>query len=112
MTYEQFDIVLVLLDPTKGHEIKKTRPCVVISPDEMNEFLGTVIIVPMTTSGKLYPTRLPIVFGEKDGFLVLDQMRTIDKQRIHKKLGRLDLKNAQLLCERLQDMFSYSESEQ
>ena len=76
-------------DPTSGHEIKKTRPCVIISPDEMNWYIATVIIAPMTTKSHAYPTRLPVTFQKKKGWIVLDQMRTIDKCRIIKKIGKL-----------------------
>ena len=82
-------IVLANLDPTIGSEIKKTRPCVVISPDEMNKYLNTIVIAPMTTTSKSYPTRVEIKHDNKIGWIVLDQIRTIDKQRILKDLGRL-----------------------
>lgn len=85
----QYQIILVNLDPTIGSEIKKTRPCVVISPYEMNKYLNTVVIAPMTTSSKNYPTRIEIKHDNKIGWIVLDQIRTIDKQRIIKDLGRL-----------------------
>jgi len=89
MEINQYQIILVNLDPTLGSEIKKTRPCVVISPDEMNKFLNTVVIAPMTTSSKNYPTRIEVRHDSKIGWIVLDQIRTIDKQRIIKDLGRL-----------------------
>ena len=89
MEISQYQIILVNLDPTLGSEIKKTRPCVVISPDEMNKFLNTVVIAPMTTSSKNYPTRVEVRHDSKIGWIVLDQIRTIDKQRIIKDLGRL-----------------------
>ena len=89
MEISQYQIILVNLDPTLGSEIKKTRPCVVISPNEMNKFLNTVVIAPMTTSSKNYPTRIEIRHDNKIGWIVLDQIRTIDKQRIIKDLGRL-----------------------
>ena len=85
----QYQIILVNLDPTIGSEIKKTRPCVVISPNEMNKYLRTIVIAPMTTSSKKYPTRVEIKHDNKIGWIVLDQIRTIDKQRIIKQLGRL-----------------------
>ena len=85
----QYQIILVNLDPTLGSEIKKTRPCVVISPNEMNKFLNTVVIAPMTTGSKNYPTRIEIKHDNKIGWIVLDQIRTIDKQRIIRDLGRL-----------------------
>lgn len=89
MEISQYQIILVNLDPTLGSEIKKTRPCVVISPNEMNKFLNTVVIAPMTTSSKNYPTRIEVRHDNKIGLIVLDQIRTIDKQRIIKELGRL-----------------------
>jgi len=89
MEIRQYEIILVNLDPTIGSEIKKTRPCVVISPDEMNKHLRTIVIAPMTTTSKNYPTRVEIKHDNKLGWIVLDQVRTIDKQRILKNLGRL-----------------------
>ena len=89
MEINQYQIILVNLDPTLGSEIKKTRPCVVISPNEMNKYLNTVVIAPMTTSSKNYPTRIEVRHDSKIGWIVLDQIRTIDKQRIIKDLGRL-----------------------
>jgi mRNA interferase MazF len=89
MEIKQYQIILVNLDPTIGSEIKKTRPCVVISPDEMNDHLRTVVIAPMTTSSKNYHTRSEIKHDNKIGWIILDQIRTIDKQRILKDLGKL-----------------------
>ncbi len=89
MAINQYDIVLVNLDPTVGSEIKKIRPCVVISPNEMNKYLNTVVIVPMTSQSKKYPTRVPVKHDSKKGWVVLDQIRTIDKQRIIKTLDNL-----------------------
>jgi mRNA interferase MazF len=89
MELSQYQIVLVNLDPTIGSEIKKTRPCVIISPDEMNRHLRTVVICPMTTKSKKYPTRVKIKHEQKTGWIVIDQIRTIDKQRIMKILGSL-----------------------
>ena len=86
----QYDIFLINLDPTVGHEIKKTRPCLVISPDEMNNNLSTVIIAPMTTKTHDYPTRVKAALQGKTGWIVLDQIRTVDKRRLVKKLGALD----------------------
>ena len=88
-SFQQYSICLVNLDPTIGHEIKKTRPCVIISPDEMNQHIATVIIAPMTTKSHVYPTRIPVTFKGKNGWIVLDQLRTIDKCRIIKKIGKL-----------------------
>jgi mRNA interferase MazF len=83
MDLKQYQIVLVNLDPTVGSEIKKTRPCVIISPNEMNKYLNTVIIAPMTSQSKKYPTRIEVKHEGKKGWIVLDQIRTIDKQRIY-----------------------------
>ena len=88
----QYQIVLVNLDPTIGSEIKKTRPCVIISPDEMNKYLQTVTIAPMTSQSKNYPTRIEVKHNSKKGWIVLDQIRTIDKQRILKVLDKLTTK--------------------
>jgi len=87
---KQYEIYLANLDPTIGHEIKKTRPCVIVSPDEMNDSIQTVIIAPMTTQSHPYPTRVPIRFKESDGWIVLDQLRTLDKLRLVKKLGTIN----------------------
>ena len=89
MAINQYEIVLVNLDPTVGSEIKKTRPCVIISPNEMNKYLNTVVIAPMTSQSKKYPTRIPVKHNSKKGWVVLDQIRTIDKQRIIKTLDNL-----------------------
>ncbi len=83
----QYDVWLVSLDPTIGYEVKKTRPCLVISPDVMNKYLATIIIAPMTTKSHPYPTRVALHFSGKDGFAILDQIRTVDKQRLVKHLG-------------------------
>jgi len=89
MDVNQYQIVLVNLDPTIGSEIKKTRPCVIISPDEMNKYLQTVIIAPMTSQSRHYPTRIEVKHNDKKGWVVLDQLRTVDKQRILKILDKL-----------------------
>ncbi len=89
MAINQYEIVLVNLDPTIGSEIKKTRPCVVISPNEMNKYLNTIVIAPMTSQSKKYPTRVPVKHDSKKAWVVLDQIRTIDKQRIVKTLDNL-----------------------
>jgi len=90
MEIYQYHIYLVNLDPTIGHEIKKTRPCLVISPDEMNDNIQTVIIAPMTTKSHRYPTRVPVTAQNKKGWIVLDQIRTIDNQRLIKKIGKIN----------------------
>jgi mRNA interferase MazF len=89
MVVHRFDVYLVNLDPTLGKEIQKTRPCLIISPDEMNEYIATVIIAPMTTKGRDYPTRVSCKLEGKDGQIVLDQIRTVDKSRLVKKLGKI-----------------------
>ena len=90
MEIRQYGVFLISLDPTVGHEIKKSRPCVIISPDEMNKHISTVTIAPMTLSSRSYPTRVPVKFRGKDGWVVLDQIRAVDKKRLIKKLGRID----------------------
>lgn len=90
MVIQQYDVFLVALDPTVGHEIKKSRPCAVVSPDELNHNISTVIIAPMTTKSHAYPTRVSTAFKGKHGWIVLDQIRTVDKARMIKRLGSLD----------------------
>lgn len=90
MAVSRFEVHLVSLDPTVGSEIKKTRPCVVVSPDEMNRHIRTVIVAPMTTKGRPYPTRVACRFRGKTGQVVLDQLRTVDTSRLVRRLGRLD----------------------
>lgn len=90
MVVRRFDVYLVNLDPTIGSEIKKTRPCVVISPDEMNRHIATIIVAPMTSKGRSYPSRVACRFQGKDGLIVLDQIRTVDKIRLVRRLGRID----------------------
>ena len=89
MVINQYDIFWVDLNPTIGHEIKKVRPCVILSPDEMNLNIDTIIIAPMTTKSRVYPTRVKFTFEKKHGFIVLDQIRTIDKIRLKEKAGHL-----------------------
>ncbi len=105
MEVKRFDVCLVNLDPTIGHEIQKTRPCLVISPDEMNRYIGTIIIAPMTTKGKKYPTRISCVFQKKKGQIVLDQIRTVDKKRLVKNLGSISTKAQNQTLSILQKMF-------
>ena len=103
---QRFDIWLVVLDPTVGSEIQKTRPCLVVSPDEMNAHIGTVIIAPMTTKGRDYPTRVKCRFQGKSGQVVLDQLRTVDKIRLVKRLGQLDAKTADAVLGILAELFA------
>jgi mRNA interferase MazF len=103
---KRFDVYLINLDPTVGHEIKKSRPCLVISPDELNRYISTVIIAPMTTKGRDYPTRIPCVFQAKSGKIILDQIRTVDKARLIKKLGKIDVDTQIKVYEVLKALFS------
>jgi mRNA interferase MazF len=106
MVVTRFEVYLVTLDPTEGYEIKKTRPCVVVSPDEMNRNIQTVIIAPMTKQGRNYPTRVPVTFQNKPGEVVLDQLRTVDKSRLLKKLGKIDKQTGSQILSILTAMFS------
>ena len=106
MVVKRFDVFLINLDPTVGSEIQKTRPCVVISLDEMNRYIATVIIAPMTTKGKQYPTRVVCQFQGKNGQIVLDQIRTVDKKRLVKKLGRVSQDEQKILLDVLAEMFA------
>ena len=105
MEVSRFEVFLVALDPTIGREIKKTRPCTIISPDEMNQHIGTVIVAPMTTKGRQYPTRVPCTFQGVEGQIVLDQIRTVDKSRLVKKLGRLSVAASDRVLGVLGEMF-------
>jgi mRNA interferase MazF len=105
MEVNRFEVFLVTLDPTVGHEIKKTRPCVVISPDEMNHNIGTIIVAPMTTKGRNYPTRIDCTFQGIEGQVVLDQIRTVDKARLVKKLGQLSQTSGDKILDILSEMF-------
>jgi len=102
----RFDIYLVQLDPTRGREIQKTRPCLIISPNEMNRHIDTVIIAPMTTRGRSYPTRVPVRFKRKSGQIVLDQIRTVDRGWLVKRLGKLDVATADKVLALLAEMFA------
>jgi mRNA interferase MazF len=106
MVVARFDVYLVNLDPTVGSEIRKARPCLVISPDEMNRFIATVIVAPMTTRGRDYPTRIGCTFKGKPGQVVLDQIRTIDKVRLIKKLGRIDKQTQAEVLSVLAELFA------
>jgi mRNA interferase MazF len=106
MVISRFDVCLANLDPTLGHEIKKTRPCLIISPDEMNRHIRTVIIAPMTTAGRAYPTRINASFEGKKGQIVLDQIRTVDKKRLVKVLGKIDDTTSARVLDTLAEMFA------
>src|SRR5437773_11559557 len=101
MVVQRFDVYLVNLDPTLGAEIQKTRPCMVISPDEMNRHIATVIIAPLTTRGRDYPTRIACQFQGKPGQIVLDQLHTVDKTRLVRRLGRLSSSEQQAVLRAL-----------
>jgi mRNA interferase MazF len=107
MVVRRFDVYLINLDPTVGSQIKKTRPCLIISPDEMNRHIRTVIVAPMTSAGKDYPTRVPCKFKKKKGQIVLDQIRKLDKSRLLKKLGTIDSKAQLEVISTLQRLFAY-----
>jgi mRNA interferase MazF len=107
MEMKRFDVYLANLDQTIGAEIKKTRPCLIISPDEMNRHIRTVIVAPMTTAGKDYPTRVPLIFNKKKGQIVLDQIRTIDKIRLVKNLGTLTHETQLKVVSILHKLFSF-----
>ena len=100
------DVFLVALDPTLGREIRKTRPCVVLSPDELNGHLSTVIVAPMTTGGHRYPFRIPCRFKKRPGFVVLDQLRTVDSKRLVRRLGKLSRQSLSRALVVLQEMFA------
>ena len=106
MVITRFEIFLVNLDPTIGHEITKTRPCVVVSPDQMNRHIQTLIVAPLTTKGRAYPTRVLCRFQGKAGQVVLDQLRAVDKARLVKKLGKLEAKTQIEVLQVLQEMFA------
>lgn len=100
------EVWLVSLDPTVGSEIRKTRPCIVVSPDEMNRHLRTVIVAPMTSAERPYPTRVPVMFRGKRGQVAVDQLRAADRQRFIRKLGMISTKTAEAVSSRLAEMFA------
>lgn len=104
MVINQYEVHLVELDPTKGHEIQKTRPCVVISPNEMNHQIGTILIAPMTTKSNSYPTRVELEFSGKRGWVVLDELRTVDKSRLVKKIGTIEKSTSLTIKKVLREM--------
>lgn len=107
MGVARFEVWLANLDPTVGSEIRKTRPCVVLSPDEMNRYLRTVIIAPLTTAGKPYPSRVACGFQGRDGMVVLDQLRTVDQARMVRRMGTLDRETADAVLGTLQELFAF-----
>lgn len=106
MVVKRFAVYLVNLDPTGGAEIQKTRPCVVVSPDEMNRHIATVIVAPLTTQGKIYPTRVVCQFEGKSGLIGLEQLRTVDKTRLVKRLGTLRDAEQTVVLQVLAEMFA------
>ena len=110
MVINRGEVYLVRLDPTLGSEIQKTRPCVVVSPDELNAHLRTVIVAPMTTSGRAYPWRIRCRFQQRSGYIVLDQLRTVDRERLVKKLGRLAGSTLVAVLGALQELFANGEA--
>ncbi len=107
MVVNRFDVFLINLDPTVGSEIKKTRPCLIVSPDEMNRHIRTVIVAPLTTAGRDYPTRISCEFQKKTGQIVLDQIRTIDKTRLIRKLGSINPETQLEVISVLQRLFAF-----
>ena len=106
MGVSRFDVFLVNLDPTVGGEIRKTRPCVVVSPDEMNRHVRTVVVAPLTTAGRPYPSRVPARFAGKDGQVVIDQLRTVDKARLVRRRGALEAREAAAVLDVLREFFA------
>ena len=106
MGVSRFEVFLVNLDPTVGSEIRKARPCVVVSPDEMNRYVRTVVVAPLTTAGRPYPSRVPVRFAGKNGQVVVDQLRTVDKIRLARRLGALEPREAAAVLEVLREFFA------
>ncbi len=106
MEVNRFEVYLASLDPAVESEIEKTRPCLIVSPNEMNQYLRTVIVAPMSTKGRPYPTRVSCRFQGKDGQVVLDQIRTVDRTRLVRKLGRVHHTTTRAVLDLLQEMFT------
>ena len=106
MVTNRFDVFLISLDPTRGSEMRKTRPCLIISPDEMNDHIRTVIVAPMTTKGRPYPSRVSCTFQGKRGQVVLDQIRTVDKTRLVRRLGAISSGVQGKVLDALQEIFT------
>ena len=107
MVVKRFEVWLVNLDPTVGREIRKTRPCLIVSPDVANKNLSTVTGAPMTSNIRMYPTRITCIFQKRQGQIAIDQIRTVDKQRLVKKLGKMDEKTSKIVCDLLVQFFKY-----
>ena len=106
MEVARFDVFVVNLDPTVGSEIRKSRPCVIVSPDEMNRYVRTVVVAPLTTAGRAYPSRVPVRFSGKNGHAVIDRLRTVDKARLAKRLGALRADEATAVLDVLREFFA------
>jgi len=106
MVAQRFEVFLVSLDPARGAEIRKTRPCLVVSPDEMNRHIRTVMVAPMTAKSRDYPSRVDCVFRDRSGQIVLDQIRTVDRDRLIRKLGRMDSHTQERVLTVLAEMFA------
>ena len=106
MGVARFDVFVVNLDPTVGSEIRKSRPCVIVSPDEMNRHIRTVVVAPLTSAGRPYPSRVPVRFAGRDGQVVIDQLRTVDKARLAKRLGALEPDEAGAVLDVLREFFA------
>jgi mRNA interferase MazF len=100
------EVYLVALDPTRGSEIRETRPCLIVSPDELNEHLRTIVVAPMTTGGQAYPWRVQCRFQRRTGFIATDQLRTVDSERLARRLGRLSPNSVTAVLVVLQEMFA------
>ena len=107
MVIKRFEIYWVNLDPTVGREIKKTRPALVISPNEVNDALGTILVAPVTSSKRNFPTRIKFQLNANENYIAPDQIRAVDKIRLSKKIAALNHKTAQTVCERLQELFAF-----
>ena len=107
VAHRRGDVYLVGLDPTAGSEIRKTRPCLILSPDEINRHLRTMIVAPMTTGGRAYPWRVPCRFQKRSGFVAVDQIRAVDTERLKKRLGRLSPATVTEALQALQEMFAF-----
>ncbi len=107
MVIKRFEIYWVNLDPTVGREIRKTRPALVISPNEVNNALGTILVAPLTSNKRNFPTRIAFKLNENENYIALDQIRAIDKTRLSKKISVLNRQTAQTVCEKLQELFAF-----
>ena len=107
MVIKRFEIYWINLDPTVGREIKKTRPAIVVSPNEVNNALGTILVAPITSNKRNFPTRIAFQLNENENYIALDQIRAVDKIRLSKKISVLNREMAQAVCEKLQELFAF-----